>query len=721
MTNKSELEIVREFEKHFDRLRYKKFILYGIGVQTKILLENLPGFVIDGLMDNNPNNIGRQVCGRKILSIEEAAARAKDSILVIISKEENQEPIYNDLRPLAAEHGLEVYFQNGMLAKGSEGRASIDDNPYWNEDASGLTAAIDAHDVVSFDLFDTLISRETVKPLDIFAIVERAVTDSFAQSFEFAAVRVLAETECIRETPYRYTLDDIYAKLKALSAIPDESLEQIKKKEILTELEHIVPRTIMVSLHNHAIQQGKTVNIISDMYLPSTVIDAMLRKCGIAGYNRLFLSCECNAAKGDGTLWEYYAEFYAGKKCLHIGDSLESDIAEPTRRSISSYRVMSPREMLRSSSIRNMTSSIKTTEDTVMAGLVCNRLFNNPFALCKTKGQIHVDDLYDLGYVFFGPLVFSYLAWLISRTLAIGVDKILFCAREGYLLHRLYQKIADSLNVRNAPRAIYFKTSRRMIIGASLKGEEDIFDSLKIIRFFGPFKDFMLNRFGIHIRPNDEQAGVLVNTRDDRGMIRALLRPYVDQILENAATERRNYIGYLRSICDPDQEHIVLSEAGLYGTVQYYLSKILERPVAGYYFCALMGGENPYGLTNNHGLYSGNSSYLANNLCLFESVITAPEGMYVRCNSDGSFCNAPLQSNQRSFDKKELIHQGIVAFAKTMVERDKLVVQRPRSLEFADNLWGTLTSHECVVSEEIRETFYYDNYFTRTTENKIAF
>ena len=45
----------------------------------------------------------------------------------------------------------------------------------------------------------------------------------------------------------------------------------------------------------------------------------------------------------------------------------------------------------------------------------------------------------DLGYIIFGPLLYYYIAWLIQISKKKKIKKILFCAREGYFMIKLFK------------------------------------------------------------------------------------------------------------------------------------------------------------------------------------------------------------------------------------------------------------------------------------------
>ena len=118
--------------------------------------------------------------------------------------------------------------------------------------------------------------------------------------------------------------DDIYDYLD----INDNNLkENLKAKEIELELASCYANKKIKKFYDRAIENGNEVIIISDMYLPQEVIQAMLGQCGIYRYKKLYVSNSFNANKITGKLFEIaISELGVPKKnIVHLGDSIKAD------------------------------------------------------------------------------------------------------------------------------------------------------------------------------------------------------------------------------------------------------------------------------------------------------------------------------------------------------------------------------------------------------------
>ena len=97
----------------------------------------------------------------------------------------------------------------------------------------------------------------------------------------------------------------------------------------------------MISIFYSALNQGKRVYIISDMYLPKPVIQEMLEKCGVSGEEKLYVSNTYGVNKISGKLFEIVTREgnLDKKRMLHIGDSLKADCLGAIKAGIGFYHV----------------------------------------------------------------------------------------------------------------------------------------------------------------------------------------------------------------------------------------------------------------------------------------------------------------------------------------------------------------------------------------------
>lgn len=183
---------------------------------------------------------------------------------------------------------------------------------------------INKSEVISFDIFDTLIERTVLSPQDVFLIVGQTVLGE-ADAQKFLVDRTQAERTARQNAMNgEVTLDEIYA---CLPAAYENKKENLKLAEIQTELDCCRRKNSMADVYQYAIASGKGVYLISDMYLPLEIIKRMLSKCGISGYKNCYVSCEqqCNKITGELFKKVISENKIDSSRMIHIGDSIQAD------------------------------------------------------------------------------------------------------------------------------------------------------------------------------------------------------------------------------------------------------------------------------------------------------------------------------------------------------------------------------------------------------------
>ena len=75
----SELDL---FLQKFRAFKEKRIVLYGIGLRTALFLPYLSDFNILGLLDRNPDNVGKIIGGIPVITMQQAE---KNADLIIIN------------------------------------------------------------------------------------------------------------------------------------------------------------------------------------------------------------------------------------------------------------------------------------------------------------------------------------------------------------------------------------------------------------------------------------------------------------------------------------------------------------------------------------------------------------------------------------------------------------------------------------------------------------
>lgn len=189
-------------------------------------------------------------------------------------------------------------------------------NSYFGRNFHFCSPAL-AAEVISFDVFDTLIFRTVGKPEKIFDLI-------VPEDGEFKKVRMQAEHK-VRSlsTAEDITLDEIYAVVA--EHYGNDRAEELKQREIQQEMQQTYANPEALWFYRYLQGLGKRIVITSDMYLPTEVVERILEKAGYRGYERIYVSGECGLSKRSGNLYRRMIRDCRTKNILHIGDHAVSD------------------------------------------------------------------------------------------------------------------------------------------------------------------------------------------------------------------------------------------------------------------------------------------------------------------------------------------------------------------------------------------------------------
>ena len=160
-----------------------------------------------------------------------------------------------------------LYEDRRLYSGGSESSLSVRQPPQM------LADALAAYDVISFDVFDTLLFRPLAAPADLFDLVGMTLRYP-----GFRALRIQAEKQArqSRQAHSGYaevTLEEIWAELSRVSGIPaDEGI----RAEWTWERRCCTANAYMLAVVRALRAKGKTLCIVSDMYLGRERIRALL-------------------------------------------------------------------------------------------------------------------------------------------------------------------------------------------------------------------------------------------------------------------------------------------------------------------------------------------------------------------------------------------------------------------------------------------------------------
>lgn len=557
-----------EFDEHFSAFKHVPIAVYGTGKNAELVLRHITGYDFFALVSANSD--GGVAYGKNIITIEEAIERA--GMILIAAIPSSATIIYARIKKIVP-HEIPVYDMRGQELNGEE---YYKNNAYWKKQLCDLYELIDLYEVISFDVFDTLIMRKVLKPSDIFLMIESEMKKN-RKEIPFSVWRMEAE----KKTGYSScpTIDQIYGTMKDLHGLDEECIREWKQMEIAAELESVCRRDAMAELLDYAYKKGKKVYLTTDMYFPRGILESILRRCRIGHGYELMISCENNASKENGMLYQLLKRKENGKKILHIGDNYETDVENAIRNGLDAFWIMSSYDTLAASSIAYIIEEVKNLDDKKMLGYFISEIFNDPFALNASKGKVQLNTFHRLAHCFV-PITVLFLGFIIEKSSLY--DFVLFASRDGYFLDRLYQMaLSHGNDSNNSPEAIYFYTSRSAVNSSAIFDETDLYVVCSKISEDHQLnvKDFLRTQFGIEA--DDElniTAGQAVGKWGEKGLWEKILS-YKERIIKISGEKRKRYSKYIKNLGIKDSCKIVIVDIVTQGTLVYGLSRMIGTPV----------------------------------------------------------------------------------------------------------------------------------------------
>lgn len=473
--------------------------------------------------------------------------------------------------------------------------------------------------VISFDVFDTLVSRPFAKPLDIFVFLNKPFTELFGITsyVDFASIRHYAEERCHKrwkanrpgiEEP---CLDDIYDEIAASYGYDREKLRVIERIETENEIRFSRPRKSACDLFALARESGKKVILVSDMYLPRECIEKILKKCGIEGYDKLYLSNEYHLTKHSGRLYRTVAadlkKYAMPSQILHIGDNYDSDVKRAAEAGFTVQHYPSAIGLLQGRNPGIFTGkafhkifdiSDRYTDMNLSyysyfglrcaLAVVANKIFDFPFVSYNEDSDMNGDPSV-VGYYVVGMHIFALARWMIKQTRGKGIRKIHFAARDGFLIKQAYDILSQGME--DVPKSSYIRVSRKAFAIADIGGFDDIHSVVHKLNYasqtpdsiFDMFKPVMsessLQKYANYREKHKAECTTRFIERDQfSSFLCEFYRLYLqDACFQRYQDEMRNYF---KKIFSPDD---VFFDVGYSGRVELVLNKLLGFKIRSFY------------------------------------------------------------------------------------------------------------------------------------------
>lgn len=534
--------------------------------------------------------------------------------------------------------------------------------------AEELVQKLLQYDVISFDVFDTLIYRYLARPTDVFYFIGEKLNYP-----DYRKLRTEAEVQARKEKhrmsgTYEVNLDEIADTLCSITGL-DKNL--VIEEELKAEKNFCYANPYMKKVWEGLLQRGKKPIILSDMYLSENYMRELLCSCGYdVSDTEIIVSCDILKSKSEGNVYKLLKEMKAESGSFaHIGDNEHSDISNAEKAGITAFRCVNPDN--RGNPYR--TGEMSPLVRSAWAGLVNKKMYGMEKAY---------DKYFSYGYNCGGLLIYGYAQFIEKLAKEKDIDKILFLSRDGYIVREVYNRYIG----RCENEYIYWSRSLGTIANAE-KMRNDLTDKY-IYQKISDNKKVSEVLCEMGLESLQDSLGIDKNRTLDDSTARALGKQIYenwDKVSPLLGKEKENALCYVSDIIR-DAKRILLVDCGWAGSGYFSLSSVIKQinPDCEV-FGALCATNNAYHLSadtsdsflqsgklsaycfssaHNRDLYYTHLPTLKHNL-YFEMMFSSEEGSALRIDDN----KKPVLSDNPNKEYVKSIAEGILSFAE---DYDKL-------------------------------------------------
>ena len=582
--------------------------------------------------------------------------------------------------------------------------------------------------VISFDIFDTLIYRPVVNPTDLFYLIKEDVQKILKDpSIDFQNMRTVAEEEVrkLHSDSEDVTIHQIYEYLITNFLILREDAQRIKDLEISLEIRYARPRKKIREIFELVKESGKTIILTTDMYLTQQEIVPILLKCGYKGFDEIFISSQYKKTKISGNL---YGEILrrlqiSSNQMLHIGDNWHSDIEMAKKAGIHCFYIPKVIDLFKHSRHReywdSYTEYITSYSMKFLIGLCAAQLFDDPFRE-KYDDSFYNEDLYDFSYASIGPLFFSLVLWILQDLKQTNHDRIFFLSRDGYLIKIIYDKMSKYFP--DAPLSDYLYASRSAHKSVYLRWPWGVLKTLRDSPYntkLYNLKGLLRTRFGL-VLDNTEFGKVqsLLRKVQDIGpsILFNILAKYRTQICELAKKEFVLAKNYYQSRFKNSVSPVIFDLGYLGSTVEGLCTFLGRRNIPFYFLNGSYSKKENLFLSGKLFVHYTSDEYNSLLMPFLEKITQSDEGTCIGFREEKEMVQPALLhelKDSKDIQQKHTIQKGILNFCDDCIEifgsdLSKLITENNLVLE---NLMYIIKKTTAKELSMLLDSLYYSDDF----------
>lgn len=415
-----------------------------------------------------------------------------------------------------------------------------------------ILKTIQQKNIVSFDVFDTLLKREVAAPEDVFEFVQHRLRKLGSPIKDYCYIRADAEKRARQIHPEReVTLSEIYS----YTGYTFESQQELMQLELEAEKKLITGNVPIKRIYDRCVKDHKIIYFISDIYLPECFLTEILQENGFTE-GKLYVSSKSGLTKRSGKLFSYIKEKEKIDEgtWVHIGDSIMADYVLPTKIGIDTVLVK------RDISYNRYTDHVLYKK---------NKNYRQICHFIDVRIPHFTDPFEQIGYAVLGPLLYGFSQWL--KNSVPEEETIVFLAREGAILKKAFEILSTRPTKyfcisRNAASVPYIASTDDVekILEFKAHTLHNSYTQKELVKSCGLSEKKTCDIFSEnHIEENT----VVINAEQGRELLTKVL-PYLKKTTQQQYTFLQHYIEQMNL-----SRKCALVDVGWHGTIQTLLEQ----------------------------------------------------------------------------------------------------------------------------------------------------
>lgn len=338
------------------------------------------------------------------------------------------------------------------------------------------------------------------------------------------------------------------------------------------ESDSLIANPAVRDLINQKRKEGYLIAFISDMYLDSRFLSRILmREECMEDSDKIYVSCEHNARKDTGTLYDLVRKELQPDEWEHYGDNRQSDVRMAERKGIKAHWI--------NTGFNDSEKNILLAKENLRSGNILNVLAGISRAARLNFGN---DAISILSANVVAMVYIPFALWVLEKAKKQGIKRLYFLSRDCYIIMKAAAIFAKDYDV----DIKYLFVSRRCLYLPYIAGGTEI-EYLEAADKHTIIRRDNVNKLLLHLGTSREELKDVYNidfpyqrtdTQEEQQdfLEKIFHSSFTEELQKRAHKSKDEILSYFEQEGLLDNVKSVMVDVGWLGTTRLMINKILE-------------------------------------------------------------------------------------------------------------------------------------------------